>query len=111
MWSVSAPRCCHATPSDDEETLTRITPEADFAAALKGTDETVVGRPCEGRSGAYWALLGPDIELLRTEYDVEAAAKAELASGQPSAERVTEVLLRPPTAEEWTVQWESVRCG
>ena len=32
-----------------------------------------VGMPYEGRSGAYWALLGPDVELRRTEYDVEAA--------------------------------------
>ena len=127
---LGAVRCCHATPSDDEEILTRITPEAELAAALEGTDEPVVigghthvqfdrhagrrrfvnvgsvGRPCEGRPGAYWALLGPDVELLRTEYDVEAAAEAVLNSGQPGAERVVDVLLRPPTAEEW---WEAMR--
>ena len=130
---LGAVRCCHATPSDDEEILTRITPEADFVAALEGTDEAVVigghthvqfdraagrrryvnvgsvGRPCEGSPGAYWALLGPDVELLRTEYDVQAAAEAVLGSGQPGAERVVDVLLRPATAEEWTAEWEAMR--
>src|SRR5687767_2003122 len=120
---VGAVRCCHATPRDDEEILTRITPETEVVAALEGTDEPVVlgghthvqfdrqvapwrfvnvgslGRPYEGRPGAYWALLGPDIEMLRTDYDVEAAAKAVLDSGQPSADVVAETLLHPPTAE------------
>jgi predicted phosphodiesterase len=131
--ALGAVRCCHATPSDDEEILTRITPGADLAAALEGTDEPVVvgghthvqfdrrvgqrrfvnvgsvGRPYEGRPGAYWALLGPDIELLRTEYDVEAAAEAALGSGQPSSESVAETLLRPPTAEEATAEFEAMR--
>ena len=52
-----------------------------------------VGRPYEGRPGAYWALLGPDVELLRTEYDVEAAAAVVRASGQPNADDVVETLL------------------
>ena len=125
--------CCHATPVDDEEILTRVTPEAEVAAALAGKEERVVagghthvqfdrtaqgwryinagsvGRPYEGRPGAYWALLGPDVQLLRTDYDVEAAADAVLASGQPGAERVRDVLLHPPTAEEATADWESMR--
>lgn len=74
-------------------------PEADLAAALQGTEEAVViaghthvqfdrragrwrfvnvgsvGRPWRCRPGAYWALLGPDVELLRTDYDVHAAAE------------------------------------
>jgi putative phosphoesterase len=130
---LGAVRCCHATPGDDEEILTRITPEAELAAALEGTDELVVvgghthvqferrvgrwrfvnvgsvGLPYEGRPGAYWALLGPDVELLRTEYDVQAAAKAVLGSGQPSADVVAETLLHPPTAEEATAEFEAMR--
>ncbi|MEX0816816.1 MAG: metallophosphoesterase family protein [Gaiellales bacterium] len=130
---LGAVRCCHATPRDDEEILTRITPEAELAAVLEGTDEPVVvgghthvqfdrragqrrfinagsvGRPYEGRPGAYWALLGPDVELLRTDYDVQAAAKAALGSGQPDAELVAETLLRPPTAEEATAEFEAMR--
>jgi predicted phosphodiesterase len=126
-------RCCDATPSDNEEILTRITPEADIATALEETAESVViaghthiqfdrhagswrfvnvgsvGRPYEGRPGAYWALLGPDIELLRTGYDVQGAAKAVLGSGQPSAERVAQTLLRPPRAEDATAEYETMR--
>ncbi len=130
---IGAVRCCHATPRDDEEIVTRITPEADLAAMLQGTDEPVVigghthvqfdrragrwrfvnvgsvGRPWQGRPGAYWALLGPAIELLRTDYDVEAAAADVLGSGQPSAERVADVLRRPPSAEETTAEFEAMR--
>jgi diadenosine tetraphosphatase ApaH/serine/threonine PP2A family protein phosphatase len=39
-----------------------------------------VGMPFEGRAGAFWALLGPDVELRRTEYDIR-AAEAELREG------------------------------
>jgi predicted phosphodiesterase len=130
---LGAVRCCHATPEDDEAILTRLTPDAALEAALGGTAEAVVigghthvqfdrrtgglryvnvgsvGRPCEDRPGAYWALLGPDVELLRTDYDVEAAAEAVRRSGQPSAARVAELLVSPPSAEEWTAQWEAVR--
>ena len=131
--------CCHATPRDDEEILTRITPEADLAAALEGTDEPVVigghthvqfdrragrrrfvnvgsiGRPYEDRPGAYWALLGPDVELLRTEYDVGACegrrdvvnleALANIAGGK----QFLNMLLHPPGAEAAAVEWEAMR--
>ena len=126
-------RCCHAVPSDDERVLTRDTPETDFAGELEGIEEAIVvgghthvqfdrsvgpwryvnvgavGRPYEGRPGAYWAMLGRDIELVRTDYDVEAAADAVLSSGQPNAEEVAETLLRPPTPEEATARWEESR--
>src|SRR4029077_19138436 len=68
-----------------------------------------VGRPYEGRPGAYWALLGRGIELVRIDYDVEAAAAAVLSSGQPNAEEVAETLLHPPTPEEATARWEESR--
>jgi predicted phosphodiesterase len=130
---LGAVRCCHSLPGDHERGLTRITPEADFAADLAGIDEPVVigghthvqfdrsvdrwryvnvgavGRPYEGRPGAYWALLGPGVELVRTDYDVEEAAAVVLASGQPNADEVAEVLLHPPTAEEATAEWEAER--
>jgi predicted phosphodiesterase len=117
-------RCCHATPHSDEEILTPITPEPVAARFFEGTLETVVlgghthiqferhvaswrfvnvgsvGRPREVRPAAYWALVGPDVQLVSTDYDVVAATEAVLASGQPSASQVVEVLLRPPTPEE-----------
>ena len=41
-----------------------------------------VGLPYEPRAGhAYWALLGPDVELRRTDYDVEAAVGAHAGGG------------------------------
>ena len=126
-------RCCHATPASDEAILTRSMPTDELAAALAGTEERVVagghthvqfdrfarrfryvnvgsvGRPCEGRPGAYWALLGPDVELVSTAYDVRAAAEGVLASGQPSAKRVARLLVDPPSADEWTAYWEAHR--
>ena len=51
------------------------------------------------------------MKLLRTEYDVRAAAEAVLASGQPSAARVAKLLVSPPSASEWTRQLEAARVG
>jgi predicted phosphodiesterase len=126
-------RCCHATPRGDEDILTRGTAEGDFAAALGGTTERVVvgghthvqfdrsaarwrfvnvgsvGRPWERPPGAYWALLGPDVELMRTDYDVEAAAEAALRSSQPRRADVADVLLHPPSADEATDVQEARR--
>jgi len=84
---------CHATPRDDEEILTRISPDERWQQALEGVREDVVvcghthvqfsrqvgetrlvnagsvGMPYEDEPGAYWALLGPDIEFRRTQYE------------------------------------------
>ena len=98
---------CHATPRSDDELLTRISPDDRWAAALAGVDEATVvvghthvqfdrrvgekrlvnagsvGMPYEREPGAYWAVLGPDVELRRTAYDVDAAAKAIDEAGWP----------------------------
>jgi hypothetical protein len=59
-----------------------------------------VGRPYEGERGARWALLGPDVDLRRTEYDHEAAAELFRASGIPQVEEDVKALLEPITREE-----------
>jgi len=83
---------CHATPRNDEEIFTRISPDDRWRAALDGVEADVVvcghthiqfdrriddirlinagsvGMPYEHEPGAYWALLGPDVELRRTPY-------------------------------------------
>jgi predicted phosphodiesterase len=125
---------CHATPTSDEEILTRISPEADVAAALGGVDAQLVvaghthvqfdrqvpdaprfvnagsvGMPYEGRRGAFWALLGPEVELLRTEYDTEPAVAAIKAAGWPSAADLAGWLLEPPDPDEVTEFFESSR--
>jgi putative phosphoesterase len=83
---------CHATPRNDQEIFTRISPDERWAEALAGVDADVVvcghthvqfdrrigdirlvnagsvGMPYADAPGAYWALLdGADVEFRRTE--------------------------------------------
>ena len=100
---------CHGSPRDDEEVLTTISPDERVAAACEGVDAEIVvgghvhrqmdrvvgrtrlvnagsvGMPYEGRRGAFWALLGPDVELRCTEYDPFAAAERMHATDYPSS--------------------------
>ena len=39
-----------------------------------------------GEPGAYWLLLGPDVQLRHTSYDLAKAAERIRASGYPRAE-------------------------
>jgi predicted phosphodiesterase len=125
---------CHATPGSDEPIFTRITPEDAVGELLGPVDADVVvcghthiqfdrrlpnglrvvnagsvGMPYEGRPGAFWALLGPDVEFRRTGYDIEEAATSIRAVGYPAAERRIEWLTEPPDPEEVTAYWESQR--
>lgn len=127
---LGAVLCCHGTPRSDEEILTGLSPEERVAAALAGVEERVVvhghthvqydrvvagrrvvnagsvGSPYEGRRGAFWALLGPDVELRRTEYDVEAAVEAIRATGYPAADELAGWLLDPPDPDETSAFFE-----
>ena len=50
-----------------------------------------VGRPYEGRTGAFWALIDDDaVELRRTDYDLERAAELVRRSGHPEAEELAD---------------------
>jgi predicted phosphodiesterase len=115
---------CHGSPRSDEELVTSETPEERVRAMTAGIPERVlvtahthlqfdrsvagfrsinagsVGMPYEGRTGAYWALLGPDVELRRTEYSLEHASERYRASGDPLAEQMVELLVDPPTRAE-----------
>ena len=124
---------CHGSPRDDTETLTRVSPEERFRAALAGVTERVVvgghthvqfereideirffnagsvGMPYEGRPGAFWALLdGAEVELRHTPYAVDSAASAIRASGYPGAEDLCEILLEPPDPDEVSAYFESI---
>lgn len=117
-------RFCHGSPRSDEECVTPETPEARVREFSAGVAERVivtahvhiqfdreiagirsvnagsVGLPYEGRPGAYWALLGPDIELRRTEYDVDETVALYRASGQPNVEQIVEMMVEPPEPRE-----------
>jgi predicted phosphodiesterase len=121
------PTCfCHATPRDDEEIFTERDPDRIVAEMLAGTAETTivcghthiqvdrrvdrwrvvnagsVGMPYEHDPGARWALLGPDVELRRTEYDREDAARRlrESVASRATDSSVIENMLQPPPREE-----------
>lgn len=125
---------CHSTASSDEPIYTPLTSDGDLVELFADVDADVVvcghthmqydrqlpsglrivnpgsvGMPYEGRPGAYWALLGPDVELRRSEYDVGAAAAAIERLGAPVQERFASDLVAPPAAAETAAYFESLR--
>ena len=119
-------RFCHGSPRGDTELVTPGTPAERFEELAASIDETVlvtghthlqfdrrvagrrsvnpgsVGLPYhEGEPGtAYWALLGPDVALRSTRYDVEEAIARCRAVGDPRADRIESLLRTPPTPAE-----------
>jgi putative phosphoesterase len=117
-------RFCHGSPRSDDECVTPETPEERVREFSEGVDERVivtghvhiqfdrevarirsvnsgsVGLPYEGKPGAYWALLGPDVELHCTEYDVEETIERYRQSGQPGVEQIVEMMVEPPEPRE-----------
>lgn len=115
---------CHATPRSDEEIVTQATPDRHLRQVLARTKESVVvaghthmqidrrvdgcrwvnagsvGMPYEGEIAAFWALLGPDVELRRTPFDVERTVDAVLGSGWPDAQTFVEQNLRTAVRRE-----------
>ena len=99
---------CHATPRSDTEIFTRLTPEDRLLPLFQGLgvslvvcghthmqfDRTIgrvrvvnagsVGMPF-GEPGAYWLLLGPDVQLRRTYYDLTKAAERIRDTSYPQA--------------------------
>jgi putative phosphoesterase len=124
---------CHATPDSDMTFITAITPEERLASIVEGAGADLVlcghvhvqydrragrtrvvnvgsvGLPYEGRPGAYWALLGPDVELRRTEYDLDAAIPRLRAGGHPELDEwLRESLVEPTPPEEVTRYFEGM---
>lgn len=116
---------CHGSPRSDTEIITTKTDDERLRGILAGVAEQIVvcghthrqfdrhvdhwrvinagsvGVPYEGRAGAYWALLGPDVELRRTEYDLDAAVNELRDAGFPDFdEDLRESLLEPIDADE-----------
>ena len=124
---------CHGSPRSDDEIITRISAEERLVEILAGVRERTVvfghthvqfervvrdwrlvnpgsvGMPYEDEPGARWALLGPDVALRRTAYDVERAAEEIRASDYPEAEEfVTKYLLSPPRPGQVSELFESM---
>ncbi|HEY7993126.1 MAG TPA: metallophosphoesterase family protein [Candidatus Eremiobacteraceae bacterium] len=120
---------CHATPRNDTEIFTRCTPEERLAPIFSGLGVEIVvcghthmqfdraigsvrvvnagsvGMPF-GRPGAYWLLLGPDVQLRRTDFDLTAAAARVRATRYPQAEDfAANNIQQPPTEEEVLGAW------
>lgn len=130
---LSRVRFCHGSPRSDEECVTPATPDDRVREFTAGITERVVvtahthiqfdrkvagirsinpgsvGLPYEGRHGAFWALLGPGVELRETNYDLELTCDRYRASGDPLAEEMVRMLLDPPTRDELIQHAEAVQ--
>lgn len=120
----------HASPRNDTEIFTERTPAAGLEPIFDAADADVVvcghthmqfdrmigrtrvvnagsvGMPF-GDPGAHWALLGPEVELRRTPYDLERAAARIRSSSYPgAAEYVKEYVLNRPSKERMLELYE-----
>jgi hypothetical protein len=108
--------------------ITRATPDERFAPMVESVAEAVivcghthqqfdrrlagrrvinagaVGMPYEGVAAAFWALLGPDVELRRTDYDVTPLIESLNADER---ELVLESLIEPADPDWVTDYFES----
>jgi predicted phosphodiesterase len=106
---------CHATPRSDTELVGPASREARWEEVLEGVVEPVVvcghthlqydeqhagrrvinpgsvGHPAV-RATAWWALIGPDVELRTTDYDTRATADAWRATGFPRTDFADELI-------------------
>lgn len=129
ILSVEIPRLgdvlfCHATPRDENEIFTKLTPDDQLLSIFENVSAPVVvcghthmqfdrtlgstrilnagsvGMPF-AEPGAYWLLLGPDVELRRTAYHLDRAAERIRRSSYPQAEDfAARNVLRPPTEQQ-----------
>jgi len=112
---------CHATPRNVTEIFLRTTAEERLVPVFSGVTAAAVicghthmqfdrqvgrlrvvnagsvGMPF-GEPGAYWLLLGPGVELRRTDYDFDSAAERVRRTNYPQAEAfAVHNILRPPS--------------
>jgi putative phosphoesterase len=115
---------CHATPRNDTDVFTRLTAEDRLLPLFEGLDAPVVicghshmqfdrtigktrvvnagsvGMPF-GEPGAYWLLLGPDVQPRHTAYDLAKAAERIGDTQYPQArDFAARNVLHPPSEAE-----------
>lgn len=118
---------CHATPRNDTEIFTRLTPEHRLLPVFAGLDVPVVvcghthmqfdrtigsirvvnagsvGMPF-GAPGAHWLVLGPDVELRHTTYDLAEAAERIRQTSYPHAQDFAANSVLQPPSEGATIE-------
>ena len=128
---LGATMFCHATPRNDTEIFTRLSPDDRVRTFFAGIDADVavcghthmqfdrtvgslrvvnsgsVGMPFAD-PGAYWLLLGPDVQLRRSSYDLEAAAARIRRSGYPGAESFASQVITPRSEESTLASYAKV---
>ncbi len=126
---------CHATPRNDEEIFTPVTPQEQLEALFANVKQQIivcghthiqferqvgtrrvlnagsVGMPYADSPGAYWLLLEPQgCTFRKTAYDTKAAAQQVRKSGYPQAQEFAEEnVFNVPTASEATKVFEQMR--
>ena len=120
---------CHATPRNEIDIFTRVTPEERLLPVFAGVDASLVicghthmqfdrrvgatrvinagsvGMPF-GTTGADWLLLGPGVELRNTRYDTAEAVERFRRTAYPMVEEfAVRYLLHPPSEEEMLTAW------
>ncbi len=118
---------CHATPRNDTDIFTRLTSDERLAQLFAKVKEIIVvcghthmqfdrtvgktrvlnagsvGMPF-GRTGADWLILGPDIDLRHTDYDLQAAASRIAQTQYPHVDKFVESYILNAPAEEQMLQ-------
>lgn len=115
---------CHATPQNENDIFTAATPAEPLLPIFDAAEASLVvcghthipfdrmigstrvvnagsvGMPF-GSTGADWLLLGPDVELRHTAYDLASAAARIRQTDYPAAEEfAAKYVLHPPSASE-----------
>ena len=115
---------CHATPQNENDIFTRLTPDDRLTPLFEGLDAATivcghthvqfdrkigptrvvnagsVGMPF-GKPGAHWLLLGPNIQFRHTTYDLANAAERIRSTAYPQAhDFAARNILNPPTEQE-----------
>ena len=122
---------CHATPRSEWERFTRLTPEDLLLPVFEGVNPALVvcghthmqfdrmvgeirvvnagsiGAPY-GEPGAYWLLLGTDVQFQYTSYDLHKAAARIRGTQYPIAEEfAARTVLQPPSEAKMLDIFES----
>ena len=114
---------CHSTPRSETEIFTRLTAEEKLIPLFEQLNVSIVvcghthmqfhrmigkthvvnagsiGEPY-GAPGAHWLLLGPEVQLMHTTYDLTEAAERIRDTNYPGVEDFVKDILEPPSEEQ-----------